>query len=109
MRGESDKIIGGLRSEAEMQQRTRRLAVHNLLKTIEATEEGDLREGLLETPLRVAKAYDTWFGGYDEDPAKILKAFEDGAEMWTKWWCRLTFRFTRTVSTTWPPSSVWRT
>ena len=36
------------------------------------------REGLLETPKRVVKAYEEWFSGYDEDPAKILgKRFED--------------------------------
>jgi GTP cyclohydrolase I len=36
------------------------------------------REGLLETPRRVVDAYDEWFGGYNEDPAKTLeKTFED--------------------------------
>ena len=38
------------------------------------------REGLTETPTRVAKAWDTWFSGYGQDPASILKTFEDGAE-----------------------------
>lgn len=43
--------------------------------------EGEaLREGLQETPARVAKAYQTWFGGYRQDPADVLKVFEDGAE-----------------------------
>jgi len=36
------------------------------------------REGLLETPKRVAKAYDELFGGYREDPAEVLaKVFQD--------------------------------
>ena len=36
------------------------------------------REGLLETPSRVAKAFGEWFGGYDEDPhAHLLKTFEE--------------------------------
>jgi len=36
------------------------------------------REGLLETPKRVVKAYEEWFRGYDDDPKKILgKRFED--------------------------------
>ena len=26
------------------------------------------REGMIETPKRVAKAYRDWFSGYDEDP-----------------------------------------
>ena len=36
------------------------------------------REGLLETPKRVVKAYKEYFGGYAEDPSKILnKTFGD--------------------------------
>lgn len=36
------------------------------------------REGLLDTPKRVAKAYREWFGGYDEDPEAILaRTFEE--------------------------------
>jgi GTP cyclohydrolase I len=31
------------------------------------------REGLLETPSRVAKAFEEWFCGYEQDPAEILK------------------------------------
>lgn len=37
-----------------------------------------LREGLLDTPKRVAKAYQDWFSGYAEDPADYLKrTFEE--------------------------------
>ena len=40
-------------------------------------EEVD-REGLLDTPKRVAKAYGEFFKGYDEDPAEVLKTtFDD--------------------------------
>lgn len=36
------------------------------------------REGLLETPKRVAKAYLQLYAGYEEDPAEVLsKVFED--------------------------------
>ena len=36
------------------------------------------REGLLETPKRVVKAFKEYFGGYAEDPNKILnKTFGD--------------------------------
>ena len=31
------------------------------------------REGLLDTPKRVAKAYKEWFRGYGEDPAEMLQ------------------------------------
>lgn len=36
------------------------------------------REGLLETPARVARAYEDWFSGYGQDPADFLKrTFEE--------------------------------
>jgi GTP cyclohydrolase IA len=36
------------------------------------------REGLLDTPKRVAKAFEEWFSGYAADPAKELsRVFED--------------------------------
>lgn len=38
------------------------------------------RGGVLETPTRVAKAYNHWFSGYGRDPKDVLKVFEDGAE-----------------------------
>lgn len=53
-------------------------AVRALLTRIENRTE--LRPGLEETPYRVAKAYATWFGGYDVDIAGLFKTFEDGAE-----------------------------
>jgi GTP cyclohydrolase I len=38
------------------------------------------REGLKETPTRVLKAWKEWATGYGQDPAAILKSFEDGAK-----------------------------
>ena len=35
--------------------------------------EDPSREGLLDTPKRVALAYEDWFSGYNEDPIKFLK------------------------------------
>lgn len=36
------------------------------------------REGLLETPQRVLRAFNEWFAGYGEDPAgHLLRTFED--------------------------------
>lgn len=40
----------------------------------------DLREGIVETPNRVAKAWEFWTSGYDMDAGSILKVFEDGGE-----------------------------
>ena len=50
--------------------------VRDMLSRIEPVP----REGLDETPHRVVKAWLTWFGGYDVDPASIFKDFQDGAE-----------------------------
>ena len=42
-------------------------------------EDAD-REGLLETPKRVVKAWDEMCSGYTKDAKEILKVFEDGAD-----------------------------
>jgi len=42
------------------------------------------RTGLLETPQRVAKAWQHWTSGYGQDPVEVLKAFEDGAEQYNE-------------------------
>lgn len=52
------------------------LTVHHLLRRIDPDPN---REGLDETPARVAKAWGFWTKGYAENPADILKVFEDGA------------------------------
>lgn len=40
--------------------------------------EDPAREGLVDTPKRVAYAYEDWFSGYKEDPVKYLKrTFEE--------------------------------
>ncbi|QJI53368.1 GTP cyclohydrolase I [Alteromonas phage vB_AcoS-R7M] len=42
--------------------------------------ENSDREGLLETPARVRKAWQHWCSGYSQDIGKLLKVFEDGGE-----------------------------
>ena len=65
------------------------MATQNTRPTKEAAEEavrtliayaGDdpQREGLQETPARVVRSYDQFFGGYEEDPELVLsKTFEE--------------------------------
>ena len=37
-----------------------------------------MREGLIDTPARVVRAYGEWFAGYNQDPKKILeRTFEE--------------------------------
>jgi len=54
-----------------------------VIRMLEYIGEDPTREGLLETPKRVLKAWDEWFKGYkytSEDIKSMLKVFEDGAE-----------------------------
>ena len=50
-------------------------AVHTLLRW---AGDDPTREGLAETPARVAKAFEDWFSGYDQDPEEYLtRTFEE--------------------------------
>lgn len=52
----------------------------NITRLLQYVGDDPNREGLRETPMRVAKAWKDWCSGYGKDPAEILKVFEDGAE-----------------------------
>lgn len=52
-------------------------AIRELLKHV--GDDPD-REGLQETPKRVAKAWREWASGYGMDAKDVLKTFEDGAD-----------------------------
>ena len=50
-------------------------AIHTLLLW---AGEDPRREGLIDTPSRVAKAYEDWFSGYKQDPVRYLRrTFEE--------------------------------
>ena len=51
-----------------------------VVRMIQHIGDNPNREGLLETPKRVVKAWDAWFSGYKQDPKEVLKVFKDGAE-----------------------------
>ena len=51
-----------------------RSAIENAIRTLIAAAGDDPdREGLTETPARVARAYSEWFGGYRTDPRALLE------------------------------------
>lgn len=52
----------------------------HIVRLLEFAGDDPKREGLLETPARVAKALQHWFSGYGKDPKDLLKVFEDGGE-----------------------------
>jgi GTP cyclohydrolase I len=50
-------------------------AIHTLLRW---AGDDPSREGLVDTPARVAKAFEDWFSGYDHDPEDYLtRTFEE--------------------------------
>lgn len=51
-----------------------------IVRLLQLVGEDATREGLLETPARVVKAWKHWTSGYGKDAGKLLKVFEDGAE-----------------------------
>jgi GTP cyclohydrolase I len=51
----------------------------NVTRLLQYINEKPEREGLKETPARVIKSYDQLFAGYKQDPADVMKVFEDGA------------------------------
>ena len=53
---------------------------HDWRRFLASIGEDPDRPGLLETPARVAKAWLAWTAGYRQEPADVLKTFEDGAE-----------------------------
>lgn len=50
-----------------------------VVRLLQRIGEDPTREGLLETPRRVIKAWDEWFSGYKVDVSSVLKTFTDGA------------------------------
>ncbi len=56
-------------------------AVEAAVRTlIAAAGDNPMREGLVETPARVARAYAEWFAGYGVDPAAYLRRVFEEAE-----------------------------
>lgn len=50
----------------------------NLRRTLEYIGEDTTREGLIETPKRMRRAYDEIFAGYKTDPKDLIKTFTQG-------------------------------
>ena len=56
--------------------------VLDAIKTlIRWTGDDPRREGLLDTPKRVAQAYREWFCGYDDDPVELLAELPEAARV----------------------------
>ncbi len=51
---------------------------------LESLGENPDRPGLRDTPARMKRAWLHWTSGYAQDPAEVLKVFEDGAEQYNE-------------------------
>ncbi len=68
------------RAAAPRDRPSRREAEQAVRTLIRWAGDDPARPGLLETPQRVARAYQEWFAGYDEDPEQLLQqTFEEVA------------------------------
>jgi GTP cyclohydrolase IA len=80
---ESDPVLAEAASVDDAPARAvpSRLAVEDAVRTLIAAAGDDPgREGLRETPARVARAYAEWFSGYRTDPAALLRRVFSEAE-----------------------------
>lgn len=50
------------------------------IRLLQFVGEDPTRQGLIDTPTRMARAWEEWTSGYKVEPASILRLFEDGAE-----------------------------
>jgi GTP cyclohydrolase I len=57
---------------------------HDWRRLLAHLGEDPSRQGLAETPQRVEKAWRHWTAGYRQNPADILKVFDDGAEQYNE-------------------------
>ena len=72
------KLVKNTEVNKEIKKVSDKEAEEAFVKILKWIGEDPSREGLLETPKRVAKAYKEYFKGYKEDPVQILnKTFGD--------------------------------
>tara|TARA_B100000768_G_scaffold40011_1_gene38949 strand:+ start:3424 stop:4047 length:624 start_codon:yes stop_codon:yes gene_type:complete len=74
----SDRAIHTESNDEDLKKPSREEAMDAVRTLISWAGDDPLREGLIETPKRVVKAYEEFFAGYTQDPAKVLgKTFSD--------------------------------
>jgi len=66
------------KKQAKPRKPSRKQAEEAILTLLLWAGEDTRREGLIDTPMRVARAYEDWFSGYDQNPVAYLKrTFEE--------------------------------
>ena len=74
----SDEIIHTESTKNKVAKPSKEEAMEAVKTLISWAGDDPSREGLIETPKRVVKAYEEFFAGYEQDASKVLgKTFED--------------------------------
>ena len=74
----SDTIIHTESNNQDLKKPSREEAMDAVKTLISWAGDDPTREGLIETPKRVVKAYEEFFAGYNQDPVEVLgKTFSD--------------------------------
>ena len=74
----SDRTIHTESSNQDLKKPSREEAMDAVRTLISWAGDDPTREGLVETPKRVVKAYEEFIAGYNQDPVKVLgKTFSD--------------------------------
>jgi len=71
--------VSSRKNDQQQEARPKRAEAEEAVKTLLLwAGEDPSREGLIDTPRRVAKAYEDWFSGYNLDPIQFLaRTFEE--------------------------------
>lgn len=78
MKVEKSDSIKTIKNEENVSKPSREDAMKAVKTLISWAGDDPLREGLIETPKRVVKAYEEFFSGYGQDPLEVLgKTFSD--------------------------------
>ena len=86
--------------------RPSRLQAEEAVRTLISWAGDDpTREGLLDTPERVARAYEEWFAGYNEVPSQLLERCFEEIAGYNEIVLLRDIHFVAGVSTMWHPSS----
>ena len=86
------------KNKEEISDKEAREAFIKILKWI---GEDPSREGLLETPKRVMKAFKEYFKGYHEDPKAVLDKTFGESKVTVIWLFKKTFQYKVIVNTIW--------
>lgn len=62
-----------------MSENQQEMAEQNIKEVLKYIGEDVNREGLIETPKRIRKAYDEVFSGYKQNPKDLMKTFTEGS------------------------------